>query len=112
MSRSYKKYPLFRDNLWGKLMKKGKQVSNRKIRRKLKNINNDVGNGKDYLKFGLDRWDLYEYKSHETKQDIINEWNKEQTEILNGVSSWRVKWLSDYTLDEAITDWYKSYKMK
>lgn len=112
MSRSYKKYPLFRDNLWGKSMKRGKQVSNRKIRRKLKDINNDVGNGKDYIKFGLDRWDLYEYKSYQTKQDIIDEWNKEQTEILNGVSNWKFKWLSEYTLDEAITDWYKSYKMK
>lgn len=112
MSRSYKKYPLLRDSLWGKSMKKGKQVSNRKIRQKLKNVNNDVKNGKDYIKFGLDRYELYEFKNYRTKQDIIKEWNKEQIEIINGIKSWKSKYLSKYTLEKAIIYWYKSFKMK
>lgn len=112
MSRSYKKYPLFRDNLWGKSMKRGKQVSNRKIRRKLKNINNDVKNGRDYLKFGLDRYDMYEFKNSKTKQEIIDEWNRERIEALNGVYSWRIKRLEKYSLEDEIFYWYKSFKMK
>lgn len=112
MSRSYKKYPLFRDNLWGKSMKKGKKISNKKIRKKLKNIDNDVGRGKDYIKYGLDKWELYEFKTHRTKGDTIIEWNKQQIEANNNVGGWMYKWLVGYTLEEAVIDWYKSYKMK
>ena len=54
MSRSYKKFPLFRDNLWGRSNKSGKQYNNRKIRRKLKDTSIEVGNGKDYKEFGSD----------------------------------------------------------
>lgn len=110
MSRSYKKFPLFRDNLWGKSMKAGKQYSNRKIRRKLKDVNVDVGNGRNYIGLGLDRWDLYEYKSYETKQDTIDRWEQDQKEIFNGVSNWKAKY--NEPLEEAIKDWYLSYKRK
>ena len=92
MSRSYKKFPLFRDNLWGRSNKSGKQYNNRKIRRKLKDTSIDVGNGKDYERFGLDSWDLWEYKSYQTKQDAIDSWEKDQIEIANGVHSWKSKY--------------------
>ena len=42
MSRSYKHFPISRMVLWGRSMKKGKQVANRKIRRKLKDPNIEV----------------------------------------------------------------------
>lgn len=110
MSRSYKKFPLFRDNLWGKSLKEGKRYNNRKIRRKLKDITIDVGNGKDYKRFGLDSWDLWEYKSYQTKQDAINRWEQDQIEIANNINSW--KSTHNTTLDEAIRDWRLSYKCK
>lgn len=110
MSRSYKKFPQFRDNLWGRSLKTGKRYNNRKIRRKIKDVSIDVGNGKDYERFGLDSWDLWEYKSYQTKSDIIKEWEEDQAEILNGVSNWKSQY--NTSLDEAIVDWYKSYKRK
>lgn len=112
MSRSYKKFPLFRDNLWRGRSSgvNGKTKNNRKIRRQLKNVNTDVGNGKDYKRFGFDSWDLWEYKSYQTKQDAIDDWEKDQKEIVNGVSSWKAKY--NETKEEAIKNWYLSYKRK
>ena len=71
--------------LWGRSMKKGKQVSNRKIRRKLKNPNIEVGNGRHYKSLGLDSYDLWEFKFLETKQDAIDRWEQDQKELANGV---------------------------
>lgn len=110
MSRSYRKFPLFRYNLWGKSLKKGKRYNNRKIRRKLKDPNIDVGSGSNYKRFGLDSWDLWEYKFYETKQDAINKWKQDQIEIANGVSNWKNNY--NTTLEETIKDWYKNYKRK
>lgn len=110
MSRSYKKFPQFRDNLWGKSLKTGKQHNNRKIRRQIKNVDVDVGNGRDYKRFGYDSWDLWEYKSYQTEQDAIDEWTREQQGIANGVNYWKSK--HSITLEEAIIDWKKFYKCK
>ena len=85
MSRSYKKFPISRMVLWGRSMKKGKQVANRKIRKKLKNPNIDVGNGSHYKSLGIDSYDLWEFKFLETKQDAINRWEQDQKDLLNGV---------------------------
>lgn len=71
--------------LWGRSMKKGKQVANRKIRRKLKNPDIEVGNGRQYKFLGLDSWDLWEFKFLETKQDAIDRWEQDQKELANGV---------------------------
>lgn len=111
MSRSYKKYPLFRDQLWGKSMKKGKQLFNRKIRRNYKDILKELPNGNYYKKINNNH-DLYEYKSSYSKQEIIAEWYKERSELKNGIKSWKIKWLKDYTLEDAIIDWKKSYLRK
>ena len=96
--------------LWGRSMKAGKQISNRKIRRKLKNPNIDVGNGRHYRSLGLDSWDLWEFKFLETKQDAIDRWEKDQVELLYGISSWRSK--HKWTLEDAINDWAKFHKRK
>ena len=93
MSRSYKKFPLSRMSICGRnSMKKGKQISNRKIRRKLKNPNIDVGNGRHYRAFGLDRWE------------------KDQIELLYGINSWRSK--HEWTLEDQLNDWAKFHKRK
>lgn len=85
MSRSYKHFPISRMALWGRSMKKGKQYANRKIRRKLKDPNVEVGNGRHYKSLGLDSWDLWEFKFLETKQDAIDRWEQDQKDLANGV---------------------------
>lgn len=111
MSRSYKKFPLSRMSICGRnSMKKGKQMSNRKIRRKLKNPNIDVGNGRHYRSLGLDSWDLWEFKFLETKQDAIDRWEKDQVELLHGINSWRSK--HEWTLEDQLNDWAKFHKRK
>ena len=85
MSKSYKHFPISRMVLWGRSMKKGKQVANRKIRRKLKNPNIEVSNGRHYKFLGLDSWDLWEFKFLETKQDAIDRWEQDQKDLANGV---------------------------
>ena len=85
MSRSYKHFPISRMALWGRSMKKGKQVANRKIRRKLKDPNIEVGNGRHYKSFGIDSCELWEFKFLETKQDAIDRWEQDQKELANGV---------------------------
>lgn len=85
MSRSYKHFPISRMVLWGRSMKKGKQVANRKIRRKLKDPNIEIGNGRHYKSLGLDSWELWEFKFLETKQDAIDRWEQDQKELANGV---------------------------
>lgn len=109
MSRSYKKFPLFRDVLWGKSMKRGKQYANRKIRHKLKNPNVDISNGGYYKSLGLDKWDLYEFKHHQTLQDIITEYESRQKGIINGHHSYRT---CESTLEEEIIWWKNSYLRK
>lgn len=96
--------------LWGRSMKKGKQVANRKIRRKLKNPDIEIGNGGYYKSLGLDSWDLWEFKFLETKQDAIDQWEKDQKLIANGVQSWRV--LRDWSLEDQLNDWAKFHKRK
>lgn len=71
--------------LWGRSMKKGKRCANRKIRRKLKDPNIEVGNGRHYKSLGLDSWELWEFKFLETKQDAIDRWEQDQKDLANGV---------------------------
>ena len=96
--------------LWGRSMKAGKQISNRKIRRKLKDHTIDIGNGRDYKRLGLDSWDLWEFKFLETRQDAIDRWEKDQTELFYGISSWRSK--HKWTLEDQLNDWAKYHKRK
>ena len=110
MSRSYKHFPLFRDQLWGKSMKRGKQLFNRKLRRKYKDVSKDLLNGNYYRKVNNNH-ELYEYKHHQTLQDTIDDWEKDQIEIANGVRWYRANSYNP-TLEEAIEDWKKSYLRK
>lgn len=110
MSRSYKHFPISRMVLWGRSMKKGKQVANRKIRRKLKNPDIEVGNGRHYKSLGIDSWDLWEFKFLETKQDTIEQWETEQKLIANNIQSWKT--LKDWSLDDQLNNWAKFHKRK
>ena len=110
MSRSYKHFPLFRDQLWGKSMKKGKQLFNRKLRRTYKDVSKDLSNGHYYRKVNNNH-NLYEFKHHQTLQDTINDWEKDQIEIANGVRWYRANSYNP-TLEEAIQDWKQAYLRK
>ena len=102
MSRSYKKFPMFKSE---KSCKKAKQYANRKVRRS----NQNLSNGNCYRKLS-ERWDMYEYKSYQTKQDAIVKWEEDRKQIANGVNTWKAKY--PQTKEEAIIDWYKFYKRK
>ena len=110
MSRSYKHFPISRMVLWGRSMKKGKQVANRKIRRKLKDLDIEVGNGRHYKSLGIDSWDLWEFRFLETKQDAIEQWETEQKLIANNIQSWKT--LKDWSLDDQLNNWTKFHKRK
>ena len=110
MSRSYKHFPLFRDQLWGKSMKKGKQLFNRKLRRTYRDVSKDLPNGHYYMKVNNNH-NLYEFKHHQTLQDTINDWEKDQIEIANGVRWYRANSYNP-TLEEAIQDWKQAYLRK
>jgi hypothetical protein len=87
--------------LWGNSMKKGKQLANRKIRRKLKDVTIDISDGNYYRHIGIDRWDLYEFKFYETEKDVINNFNR---------GDWIYR--NYNSVEEALIDWKKSYKRK
>lgn len=110
MSRSYKHFPLIRDQLWGKSMKRGKQLFNRKLRRKYKNVLKDLPNGNYYRKVNNNH-ELYEYKHHQTLQDTVTDWEKDQIEKANGIIWWRSCQYNP-TLEETIQDWKKVYLRK
>lgn len=109
MGKSHKKFPRYRDNLWGKSLKKGKQYNNRKIRRKIKDVSIDVGNGTDYRRFGLDSWDLWEYRSYRPLQTVIEDWEYDQIRKIQGINTWLHY---EPTLEEEIQDWERRYLRK
>lgn len=97
-------------SLWGRSMKKGKQLANRKIRRKLKDPNVDISNGRCYKRLGLDSWDLWEFKFYQTRQETIDRWDYDQNRMEYGIICW--KSLHDYTFEQAIDDWERWYMRK
>jgi hypothetical protein len=109
MSRSYKHFPLFRDNLWGRSLKEGKQYANRKLRRLSKQLDMDIPNGNGYKRVVVDSWDLWEYKSYQTKQDVIDNWEQAQKRYANGVPCYR---RHESTLEEELNWWASSYLRK
>lgn len=114
MSRSYRKFPLYRDTLWGgshsRSMKAGKRYANRKIRRKLRNPDVEIVNGCYYKCLGVNRYDLYEYKHYQTKRDVIKDWESREKGMRNGRTYHYG--LIEYTLQDAINWWASSYIRK
>jgi hypothetical protein len=108
MSRSYKHFPLFRDNLWGRSLKQGKRWANRKLRRVAKQTNIDIPNGNGYRRMIVDSWDLWEYKSYQTKENVISEWEQSQKKIANGAPS-KHCYRTDVTLEKELQWWKASY---
>lgn len=109
MSRSYKKHPVFKMTIWGK---DGKKCANRKVRRTLKNLEVGCPKGNYYKSFGLDTYDIVEYRSYQTKEDARKEWNESKTLYLNGTTTWKSEFYGAFTEEEALNLWKQSYKCK
>lgn len=106
MSRSYKKFPRIRA-YYGKSGKYGRNQANRKIRRLP--IDYDIPNGRGFKKLN-ESCDIWDYSFVQFKEWAIEEWEKEEAEIINDIYSWRRKYHT--TLEDALVDWKKSYLIK
>lgn len=100
MSRSYRKFPMRKFNRSGM-----KKVANRRVRR----YKGEIADGKDYKKV-FNSWDISDYCWFKTKEDAINEWYKDQYDIINNVNSWKSKY--QCTLKEELAMWKKDYYCK
>lgn len=75
MSRSYKKNPITKDN--GKSKKTAKTFAVRKTRRKLKDLDYDIADGKAYRK-EFESWAIADYVTRWTKEKAIQEYETNQ----------------------------------
>ena len=75
MSRSVKKNPVIKDN--GKSKKAQKTHANRIVRRKLKDPEFDIADGKAYKK-EFESWNIADYVSRWTKEDAIKLYNEDR----------------------------------
>ena len=73
MSRSRKKTPIVKDN--GKGKKTAKSLANRKVRRKLKDLDYKIADGKAYRKES-ESWDIADYVSRWTREDAVKEYEE------------------------------------
>lgn len=104
MSKSYKKFPRVK---YEKNCKTGKRFANKKVRTYLK-MGKDISNGRSYKKI-FNSAEICDYSFIEFKEWAIQNWYKDQYDILNGI---REKRDCDGTLEEALLDWKKFYKRK
>jgi len=92
MSRSYKKTPVIKDN--GQSKKKNKQLANRKVRRKLKDINYECSQNGGYQKI-VNSWDIADYVKYWSKDEAIQQWKENQYDLQKRYStleSWLLYW--------------------
>lgn len=73
MSRSYRKHPVVKDN--GKSKKQDKTLANRIVRRKLKDPEYDLADGKSYKK-EYESWNIADYITRWTKEEAIKEYDE------------------------------------
>lgn len=102
MSRSYKKNPITKDN--GKSKKTAKTFAVRKTRRKLKNLDYEIANGKAYRK-EFESWEIADYVTRWTKEDAINEYESKS----NKYCWFREQWP---TLEDYLNYWEKCMHRK
>lgn len=106
MSRSYKKFPHVRA-YYGKSGKFRRNQANRKIRRLP--IDYDLPNGRGFKKLN-ETCEIWDYAFTQFKEWEIQDWEKEETDIINEVHSWKKKYHT--TLEETLANWKKTYICK
>lgn len=99
MSRSYKKTPIVKDRNKGQ-----KALANRTVRRKLKDSDYGMANGKSYKK-EYESWNISDYYFMMTEEEAKQEWEE---------SSKKYKWFREEypTLESYMKWWKKTYKYK
>lgn len=95
MSRSKRRTPIVKDHNSGKW---GKKQANKKVRRE-KDFD---GKGSSYKKI-YNSWDIHDYISYYSKEEAINDWERE--EIDPEYTRWRHQRYK--TLDRWLTAWEK-----
>lgn len=103
MSRSYKKYPICKDNG----CRDYKKIYNRRLRRSKKFGLEDIPNGNAYRKFNCP-WNICDWKCTSTWQ----EFQKSQKYWDDYAESKGYTWHKKRTDKELYHDWYTMYKMK
>lgn len=106
MGKSYKKNPVFKDNV--KVSKLLKRQANKKVRRYLKN--DILSNGKSYRKV-FNPWDIHDIIIRSTYEDEVEYINFIESLCNCGVYDYEDKWVKE-TLSYSYNDWYKSFKRK
>lgn len=101
MSRSYKKTPIIKDN--GKSKKIAKTFAVRKTRRKLKDLDYEIADGKSYKK-EFESWAI---------ADHVLYWTEEQARA-HYESKCNEKWFIERwpTIESFLKYWYKCMKRK
>lgn len=102
MSRSYKKTPIIKDN--GKSKKVAKTFAVRKTRRKLKNLDYEIADGKSYKK-EFESWEIADYITRWTKEDALKEYESKSKKYCWFREEWP-------TLEDYLNYWYKCMKRK
>ena len=106
MSRSYKKFPQVRA-YYGKSGKIARNFANRKIRRLP--IECEIPNGGQFKKL-YERCEIWDYGFTQFKEWEIQDWEKEEADIINNIRSWKKKYHT--SLKETLADWKKTYICK
>lgn len=106
MSRSYKKFPRVRA-YYGKSGKYGRNQANRKIRRLP--LDYDIPKGRGFKKIS-NSCEIWDYSFVQFKEWEIQDWEKTQADIANGVETWRGH--NPRTLEETLVMWKLSYIKK
>lgn len=106
MSRSYKKFPQVRA-YYGQSGKFGRKQANKKIR-KLP-LDYGIPNGRSFKKL-YESCNIWDYSFTQFKEWEIQDWEEVEARIENGVHSWKARYHT--SLEEALTDWKKTYLSK
>ena len=112
MSRSYKKCPIHTDG-----RTPGPKISKRYANKKARHTKDLPTRQRNAFKKCFCSYDIHDYVSRWTLQDAIDEWEEEETMILNGSAkkeSWKKHWHDKYENIEAYLQaiWYKYYYRK
>ena len=110
MSNSVKKNPVVKDNSRGS-NKKSKRLANRKVRRKLKDVEYTVADGKSYRK-EYESWIISDYSTRMTEQEALEYYHRftDPNNVDYDPMRWVVKECP--TEKEFMRWWKKTYKRK
>lgn len=102
MSRSYKKSPVVKDHTKG-----AKKIANRRVRAKLKQNPDAIGQNGSYKKV-YEQWNIHDWQSMQTEQEAITKYYS----FLNSEQPWKKEYVKEYTLETWLQEWKKYYKRK